>query len=338
MNKKITIDFSIRTVFTVVFAIVLFWLLYALRDILVLFFVAFVLSTALEPAVDALEKRRIPRFLNIIFLYLLIVLGLYMLIRLIIPPIADEVGHLVANRSQIIETINNAINRAPESVKGAINEYSASLPEKVSSYSVSAEAVNSVLGIFSSVLGFITIFVVSFYLLLEKNTMENFIFEYWPGKYRKKQAVGIFKDMVKKVSLWVRGQLVLSGSVGFVTYIGLTLLGIPYAITLSLIAAVTEVFPVIGPFIGALPAVIVAYSISPISALWVGLFYLAVQQLENHILVPQVMKRAVGLSPVAVIFSILVGGKLLGVLGIIIAVPVASALSVLIQSLRKKEK
>ncbi len=336
MDKKITVDFSVRTVFTVVFAFLLIWLIFVLRDILVLFFVAFVLSTALEPTIDFLQRRHIPRVLGIILLYSVITFGLYVLVRLIIPPIAGEIKHLVENRNQIMDGINALINRAPDQVKGALNEYTASLPDRVSRYTISTEALSGVMGIFSGIFGFVTILVVSFYLLLEKNTMENFIGDYWPSKSRVR-AVEIFRDMVAKVSLWAKGQAILSGSIGILTYIGLSILGVPYAITLSLIAAVTELLPVIGPYLGAIPAIIIAYTVSPIACLWVIILYLIIQQVENHVLVPQVMKKAVGLSPVAIILAILIGANLLGVLGIILAVPVASALAVLVQSLRQKE-
>lgn len=336
MNKKITVDFSVRTVLVVVLSFALIWLVYYLKDIIVLFFVAFVLTTALEPAVDFFEKKKIPRWLTILGLYIFIFSLIYFLFRLIIPPIMIQARHLIENREQIIGSLNHYLDQTPDKVRGAIVDYSNTLPDLLSQYSTSNQVMTNILGVFSGILGVITIFVVSFYLLLEKNTVENFIADYWPFRSRKR-AVVVFKQIVAKVSLWARAQLMLSGSIGIFTYLGLTILGMPYALTLSLIAAVTELLPVIGPVIGAVPAIIIAFTISPIVAFWVAILYLGIQQLENHILIPQVMKRVVGLSPVAIIFAILVGAKLLGVLGVIMAVPVASAVSVLLQSIGKKE-
>lgn len=336
MNKRITIDFSLKTVFTVVLSILILWLLYVLRDIIVIFFVAFFLATALEPMVNYLQKKHLPRIFSILLIYLVLAIVMYVLVRLIIPPIAVEIRHLFENREQIIKSVNSLIDLAPEGVKGAISGYGNSLPERISRFTVSSQALSSVMGLFSGFLGFVTILVIAFYLLLEKNATEKIIEDYWPISSRS-QAKKIFRKMIDKVGLWAKGQLILSGSVSLLTYLGLLILGIPYAITLSLIAGLTELFPVIGPYLGAIPATIIAYSVSPLSVLWVVILYLTVQQLENHILVPQVMKRTVGLSPVAVILAILIGAKLLGILGIILAVPVASALMVLIQSLSAKE-
>jgi predicted PurR-regulated permease PerM len=113
-------------------------------------------------------------------------------------------------------------------------------------------------------------------------------------------------------------------------------MGIEYAVPLALIAAFTELLPYVGPWIGAIPAVIVALAMSPIMALWVALLYLGIQQFENHVLVPQVMKRTIGLSPVIIIFSLLVGAKLLGILGVLIAVPVAAMIALVVEEIKKK--
>ncbi len=336
MERKIIFDFSVKSVFTVVFGLILLWLMFYLREIIVLFFLSFILATALEPIVNMLGKKGVPRWATIIGIIFIIVFGLYGLFRLIVPPMTIQVNHLIDNRHIITERAVNYLDSAPEAVRNAVYNFSNSFPEKITKYSSSINVVDNALGIFSGFLGFVTVIVISFYLLIDNNSMENFIKDYWPTNSKEK-AVRIFSQIVEKISLWARGQLILSGSIGVLTFFGLTVLNVDYALTLALFAAITELLPVIGPFIGAAPAIFIAFTINPVLALWVALLYLGIQQFENHVLVPQVMKRAVGLSPVIIIFSILVGAKLLGIIGIIIAVPVASAVGVLIKSTKKKE-
>lgn len=335
MERKIIFDFSIKSVFTVVFGLIILWVMFYLRDIIVLFFLAFILATAVDPLVSWLERKKIPRLATVIGIFIVAALGLYGLVRLIVPPISNQVNHIVDNRHVITERLVSYLNDAPEAVRNAIYDFSNELPQKITKYSSSNSVVTGAFGVFSGILGFVTFVVISLYLLFEHGSMENLLREYWPSRSREK-AIKIFKEIVEKISLWARGQLILSGSIGLLTFIGLTILRIDYALTLAVIAGISELLPIVGPFVGAVPAILVAFMISPILALWTAVLYLGIQQFENHILVPQVMKRAVGLSPVVIIFSLLAGARLLGLIGVIIAVPVASAVAVLIKHSKKE--
>lgn len=336
MEKQITVNFSPKTVFVVAASIILLWLAYFLKDILILFVLAFIISTAIKPTVDNLEKRKVPRVVSIFLIYTLIVLFFFGFFRLIIPPISSQTSQLINNRQLIANEINEAFSKAPQTLRAPINTFINSLPERVGRYT-SNSVVDNALGVFSGLLGLLTVFVVSFYLLLERTSIEDFINDnwHWPSKEKVKRIV---RKITLKVSLWVRGQLILSAAIGVLTFIGLYILGVDFALTLAVIAAVTEIIPVIGPLLGAIPAILIAFAISPIKALWVALLYLGIQQFESQALTPQIMKKVVGLSSVTVIFALLVGAKLLGILGVLIAVPVASAVTVIFEELRKKEK
>lgn len=336
MEKKVTIDFSPRSVFVVVLSLIAIWLIFVLRDILVLFFVAFMFATIVEPMVEKLNSWKIPRILSILIVYMLVALLLFALFRVVMPPIIEQTQELINNKDQISDGIESALNSTPGGVNNYINNAISEIPQKITNYS-SASVVDNILGVFSGLAGGFTILVVSLYLLLERGAIEKSIASYWPAKSRDK-AGRIFKRITLKVSLWARGQLILSLAIGLLTYIGLLLLGVDYAVPLALIAAFTELLPYVGPWIGAIPAVIVALSMSPVMVLWVGLMYLGIQQFENHVLVPQVMKRTIGLSPVIIIFSLLVGAKLLGILGVLIAVPVAAMIALVIEETKKKGK
>lgn len=336
MEKKVTFDFSLRNVFLVFLTLFLVWLLFYLKDIIVLFFIAFILAAAMEPAVDFFQKYKIPRWASALAFYLLLGLTVYGLVRLIIPPMTAQVQDLIARRTELADSFKDYISHFPIPIQNTFFDYVNNLPDNFNKLS-SASIVSNVLGVFSGLLGVVTVFVVTFYLLLERGAVEKTITAYWPEKSKAK-AIHIFKRMSLKMSLWARGQIILSGAIGLLTFIGLSLLSIDYALTLALIAAFTELLPVVGPFIGAVPAMIIAFSVSPTLVLWVILLYFGIQQFEAQVLVPQVMRRAVGLSPIVIIFSLLVGAKLLGFLGVIIAVPVASALSVLLETLNKNNK
>lgn len=329
-------DFSLKNVFLVFLTLFLVWLLFYLRDIIVLFFISFVLAAALEPAADFFQRRKIPRWASALGFYVLLGLVIYGLVRLIVPPMTAQVQDLIARRTELANSFKDYIGHLPPTVQDAFYNYINTLPERFNQLS-SSGIVSNVLGVFSGILGVMTVFVVTFYLLLERGAVEKTITAYWPEKTKSK-AVIIFKKMSLKMSLWARGQLILSGAIGLLTFIGLSLLSVDYALTLALIAAFTEMLPVVGPFIGAFPAVLIAFSVSPALALWVILLYFGIQQFEAQVLVPQVMRRAVGLSPIVIIFALLVGAKLLGFLGVLIAVPVASALAVLLDSVKTNKE
>jgi predicted PurR-regulated permease PerM len=138
--------------------------------------------------------------------------------------------------------------------------------------------------------------------------------------------MNMFVRVQDKLGLWLRAQLLLSGIIFLVTWIGLLILGVKYSLVLALIAGITEVIPFIGPIIGAIPAVLLAFLQSPIKALLVLILYLVIQQLEGNILVPKVMQKTVGLNPIVVIVVILLGAKIAGVLGALLSIPVAVAI------------
>lgn len=335
-DKRITVEFSVKTVFIVALSLIFIWLIYFLKDVLVLFIVAFIFATALEPAVDWFQKKSIPRWVGILFIYVLVALVIYTLIRLVIPPVTNQVNQLIGNRQAIAEKLTEYISHTPETVRKPASDFVTKFPERAAAIS-SANAFDSVLGIFSGLFGAFTVFVVTFYLLLEKGTMEGVIDDFWPSRSKEKASL-IFRKIALKISLWLRAQLILSTAVGILIFLGLTIIGVDYALTLALFAALTELLPLIGPYIGAIPALIVAFTISPLTALWVVILYVGIQNFESHVLIPNVMKRAVGLSPVAIIFALLVGAKLLGILGLLLAVPVASAVAILIDEYKKRDR
>ena len=194
-------------------------------------------------------------------------------------------------------------------------------------------AISSLIG---GVFGLITILILSFYLLIEAQSM----FEYAdavragrpPRRRRDRGAPGGLK-----VSAWLRAQFVLAGVMGMFAAIGLDLLGVPYFYVIALIAAIGETIPIVGPIIGGITAVAVAITVSPKLALMVGVYFLVLHQLEANVLVPKIMERRVGVSPVAVMVALLIGGALWGLVGAILAIPTAAIISVIVSEFASEE-
>ena len=188
-------------------------------------------------------------------------------------------------------------------------------------------AISSLIG---GIFGLITILILTFYLLIEAQTMFDYFLRFVPPARRGDVTVAA-REAVSKVSAWLRAQFVLAGVMGTFAAVGLWLMDVPYFYVIALIAAIGETIPIVGPVIGGITAVAVAISVSPKLALMVGIYFLVLHQLEANVLVPKIMERRVGVSPVAVMVALLVGGAVWGLVGAILAIPTAAILSVIIE-------
>ena len=190
-------------------------------------------------------------------------------------------------------------------------------------------ALSSLVG---GVFGFVTILILSFYLLVEAKAMFEYISRFIPPG-RRGDVAKAAREAVVKVSAWLSAQFVLAGVMGTFAAIGLFLMGVPYFYVVALVAAIGETIPIVGPVIGGITAVLVALSVSPKLALMVGVFFLVLHQLEANVLVPKIMERRVGVSPVAVLVTLLIGGALWGLVGAILAIPTAAILSIIVDQI-----
>src|SRR5262249_10948331 len=213
-----------------------------------------------------------------------------------------------------------------------------SLQEVVQNAPVTAggNAVSTVLvalwGFIGGLFGVVTILILSFYLLIEAESLFSYITRFVPQQ-RRAHFTTASREGVAKVSAWLRAQLVLAGVMGVFAAVGLGLMGEPYFYVVALIAAIGETIPVVGPIIGGITAVVVAITVSPKLALSVGIYFLVLHQLESNILVPKIMERRVGVRPVTVIIALLIGGSIEGLIGAILAVPTAAILAVVVDEL-----
>lgn len=326
-KDSVTVHISSMSIIKVLSVFLLLTFIYLVWDIVVLLFVSLLFAASLSPAIDWLEDKRVPRAGGILFIYVTALLLLSMVVVLIVPPIAEQVQQLAFNfpiyYQKIVQGFGDLSLRTD--VAGVLQENLSTVGQTLSSYTGSV--IGTVSGLFGGLITFVTVLVLTFYFAVKKDGLKNFVQSVTPVKYQK-YAVNMFLRVQDKLGLWLRGQLLLSGIIFLVTLAGLLILDVKYALVLALIAGLTEAIPFIGPFIGAVPAVFLAFLQSPIKGLFVIILYVVIQQLENNVIVPKVMQRAVGLNPIVVMVAILLGAKLAGVLGALLAIPVATAVMV----------
>jgi predicted PurR-regulated permease PerM len=218
-----------------------------------------------------------------------------------------------------------------DNISSSLVNVSSSLPTAASNI------VSSIFNFFGGVFSFILVLVITFYMVAEENVIRKLIWSLTPED-KQTYVMDVFKRIQIKLGLWLRGQLILCLVIFVLTYIGLTILGVKYALVLALIAGVTEFIPYLGPIIGGIPAVFLAFTQSPMLALFTIILYVVVQQIENNLLVPKIMEKAVGLNPIASIIVLMIGFSVGGVMGAILSIPVATAASVVIEDFLHKKK
>ena len=326
MENRVKFDISTTSIIKIVLAILLVWFLYVIRDILVLFFIVLVIVASLAPLVNRMS-RYIPRVLAVIILTIIFFGVLVAIGFVIVPPIIIQLKTLAINLPIIISKLGPVY----QSIQHSIGNYQEGLFNLSSQLGkISSGLYSTTLGFVSGIVAVVTILVLAFYMLLEQDAIKNFLHQTVPGE-RKEKIFEITKKIGQKMGGWLRGQALLMLIVGVADSIALVSLGIPYALTLAVWGGITEVIPYIGPWLGLAPALIIAFTISSLKGLLILIAYVIIQQLESQFLVPKILGKAVGLSPVIIILALLIGAKLMGILGVIIAVPVAAAIAVLIQ-------
>ncbi|RLC38311.1 hypothetical protein DRH27_02600 [Candidatus Falkowbacteria bacterium] len=340
-NKRpIYININALSVVKIIFIFILFYLLYLIREILAILFVSLILSSAVNPWVDWMGKKKIPRVIGIFLIYLLIFIVVGSVIYLIIPPIVEQVSELINNFPQIFEKIVSGIEILKEytSKHGILDNIRENFGAISSNLQNAAGGVfSTVTGIFGGIITFILVLVITFYMVVEENAMKKIVWSVSPEKHQV-HAMQLINKMQKKIGLWLRGQLILSLIIFTLTYIGLLILGVKYALVLALIAGLTEFVPYLGPILASIPAIFLAFTQAPMLAVFVAVLYYIIQLVENNIIVPKLMQKVVGLNPIISIAVILMGFKIGGVVGAILSIPVATAVSVFVKDIFDKSK
>lgn len=340
-NKQININITVSSIIRIVIILILIWLLYILRDIVLILVVAVILASAINPWVVAMKKRKIPRVLGALVIYI-ILFGLFILIiGLFIPPIANQISDISHNFSTYWNKASDYFNQLQNptiknSLLGNLQNGLQSLQSNLGK--TTAGIFNALVTIFGGFISFITILVISFYMVIQEDAMRKFVSSLAPDKYQP-YIFQLIKRIQEKLGGWLKWQLALGFIVGFLDFVGLSILGVKYTLVLGLWAGLTEIIPLIGPVFGAIPGVFIALITGGITkALLAAAIYLLVQLLRNNLIMPKVMQKATDLNPVVVIIVMFIGAKLAGIVGIILAIPVTLVIKVFVEDFWGKKK
>lgn len=306
----------------------LLWLLFQIKDVLVLIFISYIIMASLMPLVNFLVSQRIPRIIAVMIVFFTTLAVVILSIVPLIPFFASQIQALIKNFPAYLTGSSKVLG-----IKLNPDQLNSTFSSQIGGFWQNAFAVTSV--IFGGFFAFITIVVITFYLLLDHNNIKKNIAALFPHELQKK-VENTIDQIEDRLGAWFRGQLVLSLSIGILAYISYLILGLDYALPLAFIAAIFEAIPTIGAFLGAIPAVIVALTISPEKTVLVILIYIVIQTAEANFLVPKVMERAVGLSPIIVIIGIMLGANLMGIIGALLSIPFISVLIIIFNSFRSE--
>lgn len=330
---------------TVTAVIMAFFFLLRFPFVLLILFAAIIISIALQPIVKWLKRWHIPTIPAVLLIYALLVAAIAAFLVLGAPLLTQQIATVrqnandgyVALRSSIIEgTSNLIIQRLASELPRTLPFTAVTNDTAVATDPPTADAISAVQQLsdwvsqgMRAILGILATFTLALYWLEESERIKQTFFISIPLRYRSdvREIVG---QIEQKVSSYVLGQGLLCLIVGALSLVAYLLIGLPYALFLAIIAGIMEAVPMVGPFLGAVPALIVAFSISPLTAVWVGVASLLIQQIENTLLVPRIMDRAVGIRPLVSLMSLFAFGSLFGVAGALIAIPLAAVVQLLL--------
>lgn len=322
------LDISTASIFKFVLIVLFFILLYLVRQVLMILLFAIVIASAISPFGNWLERKRIPRLLGILLLYLTVFILVVFVLTLVIPFVSQEVGQLTEDLPRFIAKITASL----EAIKGETGAFDIigqlqGLLDALSQFlqESSQSAVGFIISIFGGIISFFGIIVISFYLSVMRGGIDSFLRSVVPDKYES-YILNLWHRSERNLGRWFQAQLLLSLIVGLMTFVGLSLLGVKFALVLAVLAMVLELVPNVGPVLAAIPAVTLGFFQSPSLGFWAIILYIIIQQIENQLLTPLIMGKTLGINPVVVIISLLIGFNLAGILGMILAVPVATVI------------
>ncbi len=340
-SEEVTTWTTSQVVFATIFVVCVFltfWLLYSLRIVLFLLFVAIVLGTAIRPAVEWLHRRGISRAVGIIIIYVLIAALVSGILALVLPLIAEQTTQITQNlpqyytnfREALINSSNRLLQniglRVPSQFSLLTNRNTANTEEMFTQVSQTLLYTNFVL---KGILSTLAIFLLAYYWTQEGTPAIRGLLRLFPPQ-RKKNAREFLRLAETKLGGYIRGQGLLCISIGLAAFIAYLLIGLPYTLVLAIFAGVMEMVPIFGPALGAIPALSVAISIDPGKAIWVVVATVLIQMLENVFLVPRIMKSSTGVNPIIVLLSLIAFSSVFGFAGALLALPLAALIQLLV--------
>lgn len=346
MDKNLSISITTGTIVKAILVLAAAYVVWVLRDLFLLVITAIVIASAIEPGVAFLIRHRFPRVAAVTTMYLVVFGSLFAIVYAFFPPILDETQNFLQSAPQYLNTLNlpesvTAITDPAQAAAGA-NQAQSILDTLFAFRSAfegaSGGVVQVVSTFFGGIFALILVIVLSFYFAIQETGIDDFIRLVTPHKHED-YVVNLWQRAHKKIGLWMQGQLLLSLIVGVIVYLGLLILGVPYALLLAVLAAVLDLIPIFGSFIAGILAVIVAFGSGGFSLALVvaGLFFI-VNQFEAHLIYPLVVNKVVGIPPLLVILALIAGGSLAGFLGVLLSVPLAAAAREFLSDIERNKK
>ncbi len=348
--RNIYISLNTGTIIKIFVIAILIFVMYYLFDVVLVLLAAIVIASAIEPVIRRLKHYRFPRLLAVIVVYLVIATLLAGVFVFFLPVVANETVDFVQNipRTISLDDLWSPIrdigfNFGPAASSATLSEHTISLSQFANQLQsivtgTSVGAVRTASVFFGGFLSLLLIIVLSFYLTVKEEGVADFLRIVTPVT-KHDYIIDLWNRSQRKIGYWLQGQVLLGVLIGVLVYLTLSVIGIPYALPLALFAAILEIIPVFGPIISSVPAILVAFSSvgAGTALLLVGL-YIIIYQFESQLFYPLVVKKIVGISPIVVILALVIGAKLAGVLGAIIAVPLSAALMEYVHDIEKSKK
>lgn len=314
-----------------------FWLLFRFRVVILLLFTAIILGMALHPLLDWFTRRGISRNFGLALVYILLIAIIAGLIVMLVPMIVEQSSALIVTLPEIYSDLRAALLKSPSTILLNIALRTPSdlrlVMSNVSTQPADFSAVETVFkltgSLFNGFLALIAVFLLTSFWILESDRTLMTLILFLPQRYRV-EAESLFNQIEKRVGAFVRGQFLLSLSIAILAFISYTIIGLPNTLVLALVAGIFEAVPIFGPALGAIPAVLVAYSLDPSLVIWVVVSTLVMQGLENYLLVPRIMSASVGVNPLITLLLLATFSSLLGLPGALLAIPSAAILHLLL--------
>lgn len=344
MGKEIRVSITPGTIFAALCIVTGAYLLWLLRDLTLLVLTAIVLASAIEPSVAFFVHRRIPRFISVLLVYVLVFGSIFSFLYYFFPPIIADAANFLSALPQYLSTLNIA---TPLSSGTSGTEFISAQQQTIqpwvqtllSLHSASSGGVIQLLvTFFGGIFATLVVVVLSFYFALQDTGIDDFLRLAMPVSHEA-YVVDLWKRSQKKIGLWMQGQILLSALVGILTYLGLLIIGVPYALLLSVFTAMAEIIPIFGSLIAGAIAAIVALSFGgvPLAAIVAGLF-IVINQFESNLIYPLIVKKIVGLPPLLVLVSLMAGYTLAGFLGSLLSVPISAVALEFITDFDKRKR
>jgi predicted PurR-regulated permease PerM len=332
MEKHTSISITSGTFIRALFIGVLAYMAWVLRDLILLVITAIVVATAIEPGVMFFAKRHIPRIISVIAMYAIVLGGLFSIVYFFVPPILTDAQGVVSTLPQYVASLNLPLGDIPglptiSTEGGTVEVLLNTIFAYRSAFADSSQGALRLASVFfGGVFSLVLVIVLSFYFALQDTGVEDFLRLVAPSKHEG-YVINLWHRAQKKIGQWMQGQLILSLLIGVTTYLGLLIIGVPYALLLAIMAAVFDLIPIFGSFIAGVAATLVALTAGGVPlAIFVAGLYLIINQLEAHLIYPLVVNKVVGIPPLLVILALIAGGTLIGFIGVLLSVPFAAVL------------